>query len=103
LAIRRQSITNSDERDSITGTVEYRVYRNGKSKAALPNEAEAFEYLERSAKRHRKAEFVIERHEIIFNSHDNADDKKRLEELRRAGRDNSIHASIHISDRDIGR
>jgi hypothetical protein len=87
----------------MTGTVEYRVYRNGKSKAALPNESEAFEYLQRSAKRHRKAEFIIERREVIFNSQDNADDRKRLEKLRISDRDNSIHASIHISDRDIGR
>jgi hypothetical protein len=87
----------------MTGTVEYRVYRNGRSKAALPSEAEAYDYLKTSASRHKKADFVIERRETIFNSHDNADDKKRLEELRRPDRDNSIHASIHISDRDIGR
>jgi len=82
-------------------TVEYRVYRNGKSKAALPTETEAFDYLKRSASRHKKADFVIERREIIFNSFENPDDKKRLETVRI--RDNAIHASIHISDRDIGR
>jgi hypothetical protein len=82
--------------------VEYRVYRNGKSKAALPTEAEAFDYLKRSAMRHHKAEFVIERREIIFNSHENAADKKRLIELRKPQHDNSIHASIHESDWDIG-
>jgi hypothetical protein len=92
------------EGDSMTGkTVEYRVYRNGKSKAALPNEHEAFEYLKRSAARHRKAEFVIERREVIFNSLDSADDKKRLNELRRPERDNAIHASIHRNNWDIGR
>ena len=48
----------------MTGSsIEYRVYRNAKSKATLPNEAEALEYLERSASRHRKAEFIIERRE----------------------------------------
>ena len=87
----------------MTGTIEYRVYRNGKSKAALPNETEAFDYLHRSASRHKKAEFVIERREVIFNSHDIAADKKRLQELRSPERDNSIHASIHSSDRDIGK
>jgi hypothetical protein len=87
----------------MTGTVEYRVYRNGKSKAALPSEAEAFQYLKRSAAHRRKAEFVIERREIIFNSQDNADDKKRLEKLRSSERDNSIHASIHADNWDIGK
>jgi hypothetical protein len=87
----------------MTGTVEYRVYRNGKSKAVLPNEAEAFQYLKRSAAHHKKAEFVIERREVIFNSQDNADDKKRLEKLRISDRDNAIHASIHADNWDIGR
>jgi hypothetical protein len=87
----------------MTGTVEYRVYRNGKSKAALPNESEAFEYLQRSAKRHRKAEFIIERREVIFNSQDNADDRKRLQQFRKPARDNSIHASIHADNWDVVR
>jgi hypothetical protein len=84
-------------------TVEYRVYRNGKSKAALPTEGEAFDYLKRSASRHKKADFVIERREIVFNSFENSDDKKRLDELRRPQIDNSIHASIHSDNWDIGK
>jgi hypothetical protein len=84
-------------------TVEYRVYRNGKSKAALPSETEAYDYLKTSASRHKKADFVIERRETIFNSQDNADDKKRLEKLRSSERDNSIHASIHADNWDIGK
>jgi hypothetical protein len=84
-------------------TVEYRVYRNGKSKAVLPSENEALDYLKRAASHHKKSEFVIERRDVIFNSYENADDKKRLQEFRKPERDNAIHASIHISDRDIGR
>jgi hypothetical protein len=83
--------------------IEFRVYRNGKSKAALPSENEALDYLKRSASRHKKAEFVVERREVIFNSYENADDKKRLQEFRKPERDNAIHASIHADNWTIGR
>jgi len=81
--------------------VECRVYRNGKCKAVLPNENEAFEYLKRSALRHKKADFIIERREIIFDSRENLNDKKRLNGFRSPS-DNAIHASIHMQDREIG-
>jgi hypothetical protein len=82
--------------------VQYRIYRNGKSKAVLPSESEAFEYLKQSAQRHLKADFTIERRETVFNSHEDAEDKKRLSQFRRS-RENFIHASIHASDWNIGR
>jgi hypothetical protein len=82
---------------------EYRIYRNGKSKAALPSETEAFEYLKRAAISHKKAEFIIEKREVIFDSHENVQDQKRLNEFRGATQDNVIHASIHPENWDIGR
>lgn len=81
----------------------FRVYRNGKSKAVLPTETEAFEYLKSAVTRHKKAEFIIERMEIVFDSHGKAEDMKKLNEMRTPRRDNAIHASIHEFDRDIGR
>src|SRR5271154_5142994 len=76
-----------------------KVYRDGKSRAVLPTELEALEYLKKSALRHAESDYVIEKREIIFDSHENAGDKKRLTELRqpqrKPERDNSIHASIH--------
>ena len=69
---------------------EYRIYRNGKSKAALPNETEAFEYLKRAALRHKKAEFVIEKREIIFDSHENSQARDRLNEIRMPEQDRDI-------------
>jgi hypothetical protein len=87
--------------------VEFRVYRNGRSKAVLATELEAFEYLKQSAQRHAKAEYFIEKREIIFDSHENAEDRKRLDELRKAQgkleRSNAIHASIHADNAGIGR
>ena len=70
--------------------VEYRIYRNGKSKAALPNETEAFEYLKRAALRHKMAEFIIERREVIFDSHENSQDRDRLNEIRMPEQDRDI-------------
>jgi len=87
--------------------IEFRVYRNGRSKAVLATELEAFEYLKESASRHAKAEYFIEKREIIFDSHENAEDRKRLSELRKPHqkpeRSNAIHASIHADNADIGR
>jgi hypothetical protein len=82
--------------------LEYCIYQNGKSKAVLPTESEAFEYLKRSALRHPEAEFAIEKRELIFDSFGRAQDKKRLSEFRKPKRDNTIHASIHACDWDIG-
>jgi hypothetical protein len=61
--------------------VEYKVYRDGKSRAVLPTELEALEYLKNSALRHAESDYVIEKRKIIFDSHENAGDRKRLTEL----------------------
>jgi hypothetical protein len=85
--------------------VEYKVYRDGKSRAVLPTELEALEYLKKSALRHAESDYVIEKREIIFDSHENAGDRNRLTELRKPQRkperDNSIHALIHADNADI--
>ena len=87
--------------------VECKVYRDGKSRAVLLTELGALEYLKESALRHATSDYVIEKREILFDSQENAKDKKRLTELRKPqrkpARDNSIHASIHADNADIGR
>ena len=84
-------------------SIEFRVFRNGKCKAILPNETDVFEYVKVSAKHHPKSHFFIEKREIIFDSRDNIEDERQLNEYRKPVRDNAIHASIHPSDWDIGK
>jgi len=46
---------------------------------------------------------VVEKAETLFDSSRITEDKKILDGLRSIRRGNEIHASIHISDADIGR
>jgi hypothetical protein len=81
----------------------YHVFNDATLVNSFTSESESFEYLKTQARHHRSAEFRVEKAETLFDSSRITEDKKILDGLRSIRRGNEIHASIHISDADIGR
>jgi hypothetical protein len=81
----------------------YHVYKDNVRVESFSTEPLSFNCLKEQAKHHKTAEFRVEKSETIFDSSTSPEDKKMLDGLRSIERDNSIHASIHDSNRNIGR
>jgi hypothetical protein len=82
--------------------LQYRVIIDNKVTITFPSEQAALMYVQRTSQRHRKAEFIIEQFEIIFDFQKTPSHKRLLDAFREERFDNSIHASIHSGDSDIG-
>ena len=82
--------------------LQYRVIVDNKITKTFPSEQQALMYVQRTSQRHRKAEFLIEQFEVIFDFQNTPSHKRLLDAFREERWDNSIHASIRSSDRDIG-
>jgi hypothetical protein len=81
----------------------YHVFNNAALMKSFTSESESFDYLKTQAQHHRTAAFRVEKAVTIFDSATSPEDKKILDGIRSITRDNCIHASIHMSDADIGR
>jgi len=79
------------------------VYRDDQLVSAVDRREEAMSLVKAEAKEHRSARLRILRAYVIFDSFANKANKELVELLRGEKKDNAIHASIHLSDKDIGR
>ena len=83
-------------------TTAYRIIVDGIVRKTVPSEQEALMYVKRMSQRHRRAEFIIEQFEAIFDFQNIQSHKKLLKAFRDERWDNSIHAGIRTLDSNIG-
>jgi hypothetical protein len=65
-------------------------------------EEDAFALVRSEARKHREAEFRVEKTETVFDSVREPRDKQSLQRIRSPRKTNAIHGSIHPEDWKVG-